>query len=215
MAKRKFIFTNGVFYHIYNRGVDKRDVFMDIEDLNYFYDRMQDFNSIESLGGVRNQNLLKNLKLKNKTFPLVSIVAFALIKNHFHLILKQKEDSGVSKFMHKLGTGHTKFFNKKYDRTGSLFQGKFKAVEIKSEGQLNYLSAYVNLNNKVHKVDKKTKLVKTSWGEYVGKYTDNICHIKEVLNNFKNKDYEKYAKEQLKAVLEERYTKKDKRDFLD
>ncbi len=216
MAKRKFKFLNGNFYHVYNRGVDKRDICMDLEDLTYFYNRMQDFNSIESFGGVARQNLPKNIKLQSNALQSVDVVAFALVKNHFHFILKQKRDDGVSKFIHRLCTGHTKFFNKKYKRTGSLFQGKFKAIQIKSEGQLSYLSAYVNLNDKVHKINKNDKFVKTSWGEYINKQINKICVVKNVLEDFKNnEEYEKYAKEQLRMVLEERCTEKDKRVFID
>ena len=215
MAKRKFIFENDVFYHVYNRGVDKREIFMDKEDLKYFLDRIQDFNSNESLGGVYKQGYLKNQKRRSKASPLVEVIVFALVDNHFHLILKQKEIGGVSKFLHKIGTGYTKFFNKKYKRNGSLFQGKFKAVEIKTEGRMNYLSAYVNLNDKVHKINKNSKLIKTSWGEYT-KNSNGICIINDVIGNFKSKqDYEKYAKSQLRDILEERYSDEDKDKFLD
>jgi putative transposase len=77
---------------------------------------------------------------------LVEILAFVLMPNHFHLILKQKKTDGIAKFMQKIGTGYTMYFNKKYERVGSLFQGKFKAVLIENEAHYIHLPSYIHLN---------------------------------------------------------------------
>ena len=78
--------------------------------------------------------------------PIVEILAFVLMPNHFHLILQQKVDSGITKFMHKLGTGYTMYFNEKYSRVGHLFQGRFKAVLVEKDHHFLYLPHYIHLN---------------------------------------------------------------------
>jgi len=80
----------------------------------------------------------------NKVDKLVDVVCYCLNSNHYHMILKQKSNDGIKKFMHKLGTSYTMYFNKKLKRSGSLFQGKFKSIHIDSNEYLLYLSAYVN-----------------------------------------------------------------------
>jgi putative transposase len=81
---------------------------------------------------------------------LVEINAYCLNQNHFHLIVKQLRSGGISEFMQKIGTGHTMYFNKKYNRSGSLFQGTFKSTHINSNELLLYLSVYVNANHRIH-----------------------------------------------------------------
>ncbi len=78
--------------------------------------------------------------------PVVKIHCSCLMPNHFHFILEQKEDGGITSFMHKLGTGYTKYFNQKYKRSGSLFQGRFKAILVNRDEYLNYLKQYIYMN---------------------------------------------------------------------
>jgi len=95
-----------------------------------------------------------------------------LNQNHYHFILEPLVDDGIQKFMHKLSTGYTNYFNEKYKRNGSLFQGKYKAVHINSDEYLLHLSVYVNLNYKVHRsLNKKwmENLPISSFDEYIGK----------------------------------------------
>ncbi len=129
---RKVIFTNKEYYHIYNRGVDKRVIFENKYDYVRFIESMFEFNIDKSIGSLYK----KRLKNKNDSISnlqkncekLVEIIAYCLNHNHYHLLLKQVADGGISKFMHKIGTGYTNYFNEKKDRSGSLFQGSFKAV---------------------------------------------------------------------------------------
>jgi len=117
--------------------------------------------------------------------------------------------------MQRFGTGYTGFFNKKYKRNGSLFQGKFKASKIRSESHLNYVSAYINLNNKVHKIGDN-KLVRNSWKEYIEGSLNSISSPGNVLENFKDRnEYKKYALRQLESILDERYFDEDKKDLLE
>jgi len=83
---------------------------------------------------------------------LVKIISYCLNPNHYHLLLEQKQEKGITSFMHKLGTSYTKYFNAKNNRSGSLFQGSYKSVPIKTDAQLFYISAYINGNPEIHPV---------------------------------------------------------------
>ena len=100
-----------------------------------------------SRGGVTFGVLRDFLKTKGKQKPLVRILADCLMPNHFHLLINEIREEGISKFMHKFGIGYTGYFNRKYKRVGPLFQGAFKAALINSEEYLKYLLVYINILN--------------------------------------------------------------------
>jgi len=111
-------------------------------------------------------NSMKNYQIsaiKDKVFdvdrgkPLVAIGAYVLMPNHFHILLKQMADNGISKFMQKLSTGYCMYFNKKYERTGGLFEGKFKSEHSDDDSYLKYLFSYIHLN--------PVKLIDSAWKE--------------------------------------------------
>lgn len=147
-------FLNSQIYHIYNRGVDKRKIFMDNQDYFQFINDLLEFND-KNPSNYLKQKVQEvepprrerggNSDSKSKE-PLIEILSFVLMPNHYHLILMQKEDAGISKFMQKLGTGYTMYINEKYKRNGSLFQGRFKAKLIKHDNHLLYLPFYIHLN---------------------------------------------------------------------
>ena len=129
--------------------------------------------------------------------------------NHYHFILEQVVDSGIEKFMQRLGTGYTKFFNHKHKRSGTLFQGKFKAVLIDSNEFLLHVSAYVNLNDKVHQLRSLNS--KSSWDEYIkNNYNNyNFCKKDVILDQFNNREeYKKFAEESLKDIIERKEMEK-------
>jgi putative transposase len=220
---RKTEFAIGEHYHILNRGVDKREVFMDDRDYHRFlisvmllndekdgllevWRNLQKCNSEISFLEFRRRNLQK---------PLVEIIAYCFNPNHYHFILKQLEDRGIEKFMHRLGTAYTMFFNKKYKRSGALFQGRFKSIYIDSNDYLLYLSAYVNKNHFIHGYGNGDWKY-SSLAEYRGdKNEENkICNPIPVLGQFRNlKDYHEFLeanalylknkKEEQKYLLEE------------
>lgn len=155
MSLRKDNLVSGKIYHIYNRGVDKRDVFMDDEDRFRFIHDLFEFNDENpslNIGDVLSSKKLKFLEVglpEIKRRPrkvLVEILAFCMMGNHYHLIVRQKAENGITEFMRKLGTGYTNYFNQKYERTGALFQGRFKSVCIKDDSHLMYLPIYIHLN---------------------------------------------------------------------
>ncbi|QQG42384.1 MAG: transposase [Candidatus Giovannonibacteria bacterium] len=212
---RKFRFTNGEFYHVYNRGVDKRDIFLDGYDFERFLQGMEDFNSVKPIGSIFEHSFRK-LLLSNRIAKLVDVVCFCLNPNHYHMILRQRVDNGISEYMRRIGTGFTQHFNFKYHRTGVLLQGKFKAKHINSNEYLLHLSAYVNLNNKAHRI-KGNKKFRSSWEEYFSKQKSksSLCRSAIILEQFDSADeYRKFAESSLNDILERKRLFKEMEDLL-
>lgn len=208
---RKQSIVTDEYYHIYNRGVDKRDIFKDKKDLLRFIESTSEFNQTEIVGSIRDAR-------KNKTVPkalarsakkrLVSFVVYCLNPNHFHFVLKQLVDGGIAKFMQKLQAGYTYYFNVKYSRTGSLFQGTFKSQLMNSKNYFNKTVGYVNKNYQVHKIPKnKNHLVFASDYEYENNNFKIVSkeegkRILEIFDGSKN--FKKHCDEIVSIIREER-----------
>ena len=222
---RKVKFVNGEYYHIYNRGVDKRTIFECQKDLDRFFLSMKEFNILAPIGSIYENFLAKAREKKQtkkfgnsvpkllKEDELVGFICYNLLPNHYHFILQQLIDRGITKFMHKLSLGYTNHFNKIYKRSGSLFQGEYKAIHIDSNEYLLHLSAYVNLNYQVHNLEKfggrASKLLKSSWGEYIGENKENFCKKDIILHQFGSAlDYKNFAEDSLKRIKENKEIKK-------
>jgi putative transposase len=143
---RKTPFVTGEYYHIFNRGVEKRTIFQDKDDLSYFRHILDVFNDIKSAHNTRYHMQRSLYRSPTSIKHLVQIVSFCLMPNHYHLILQQVRKNGVSRFLQKLGTGYTHFFNKKYNRSGVLFQGKTKSKHIGNDVYYKHLQEYLYLN---------------------------------------------------------------------
>lgn len=211
---RKIKFVNGEFYHIYNRGVDKRTIFEKGFDFARFIQCMDEFNSTKPIGSIFENSFRQINKLSVPVAKLVDVVCFCLNKNHFHMILRQKVKNGISKFMGKVGNGFAQHFNFKNKRSGALFEGRFKAKHINSNDYLLHLSAYVNLNNRVHKIEEFDKF-KSSWSEYISN-EKGICSSKGIiLEQFNGKkDYTFFAKSSLEDILERKRMFKEIENLL-
>ena len=136
---RKIKLITGECYHVYNRGVEKRSVFLDNFDHRRFLISLEELNQEGPLLNFRRligARLQSSNDEKNK---LVDIICYCLMPNHFHLIMKQLIDKGIPKFMHKIGTSYTNYFNKKYSRSGVLFQGAYKIKYIDGDAYLLHL----------------------------------------------------------------------------
>lgn len=138
---RKIQFGPQEFFHIYNRGTERRKIFIDSEDNWRFLKSLYLCNSNHA-ARIRGMNIFG----KKQENPLVHIVAYCLMPNHFHLLVQEVQGGGISKFMHKLQTSYTMYFNKRYDRDGVLFQGPFKAKHIDSDRYMRRIFAYIHLN---------------------------------------------------------------------
>lgn len=147
----------GEFYHIYNRGTEKRNIFSDAGDYERFLSLLYLCNSTEPVDiKLQGSTLYEVLNIKREN-NLVDLCVYCLMPNHFHLIIREVVEGGTSRFIQKMITGYTMYFNKKNERTGSLFQGKFKATHVSEDNYLSYLISYIHLN--------PVKIIEPLWKE--------------------------------------------------
>lgn len=153
MPRRTTPLVTGEYYHIYNRGVDRQPTFFNSRDHRRFLDTMAYYRFYESrirfshlvqLSTADRTSRLQEMRITAKS--RVTIICFALMPNHFHLVLQQRLDGGISAFMRRLADSYTKYMNVKHRRVGPLFQGAFKAVRIQTDAQLLHVSRYIHLN---------------------------------------------------------------------
>lgn len=130
-------------YHVFNRGVDKRRVVLDDSDRLRFVHDLFVFNDMQP---ALHPHMTERKDQRQHRKLLVRIHAFCLMPNHFHLMLSPLVENGISLFMKKLGMGYAKYFNERYERSGALWQGKYKKVLIKRDGHFMYIPHYVHLN---------------------------------------------------------------------
>lgn len=195
MARRKAVLATNEFYHVYNRGVEKRPIFLNrgdhlrmIEVANYY--RFQrcpvKFSYFRRLSSKERVRLLEKMERESK--KLVEVLCFCLMPNHIHFLLKQLVDGGVSKFMAKITNGYSHYFNVKNKRVGHLFQGNFGAVRMETEEQLIHVSRYIHLNPVTSYLIEFKDLEKYEWSsypEYLG-VKKGFCSKQEVIGHFKN-----------------------------
>ncbi len=175
MSIRKVNFVDREYYHIYNRGNNKQKIFQNKNDYEYFLkliflaNREQKF-KISFLGpGVYDTE---------KEAEIVGIGAYCLMPNHFHLLITQTSENGISKFMHKVLSSYSHYFNKKYDRTGFLFESKFKSEYVDDDIYLKYLFSYIHLN--------PVKLIQKDWKQ------EGIKDRIQVINFLKDYKYSSF-----------------------
>ncbi|MEK7566996.1 MAG: transposase [Patescibacteria group bacterium] len=197
---RNIEFSIDEYYHIYNRGVEKRIIFENEDDYSRFIGLLYACNDDNSFnardrrkGETFTDFVLKELK-RNKI--IVSIGAYCLMPNHFHLLVKEIKDGGISLFMQKLSTAYTMYFNKKRNRSGVLFDGVFKAQHADSDEYLKYLFSYIHLN--------PVKLVEPQWKE-VG--IKSKKRSKDFISSYNYSSYLDYAGQ--KRIVSKILTPKD------
>ena len=151
------VYSEAGYYHIYNRGVEKRTIFADQLDYGVFLRYLKEYLLPKDEEGLRNQfsksgisykekdTILRMLRMNN-FFSEIILIAYCLMPNHFHFLIKQKSAGSIDKFMNSLCTRYTMFFNKKHKRVGSLYQDVYKAVLIESDERLLYLTSYIHRN---------------------------------------------------------------------
>ncbi len=178
--KRKHPLVVGKIYHIYNRGVAKDFICKEEADFWRFLQGLVLFNNKESATNILWQlqktrgrltlNVLKDYLIEQgqEREPLVRIIAYCIMDNHFHLLVEEIQEGGITKFMQKLGRGYAGYFNNKYERVGGLFQGRFKNALVENEQYLLYLLVYINVLN-------PAGLVESNWKE------KGVQNIKKVL----------------------------------
>lgn len=188
----------GEKYHIFNRGTDKRDIFLDNFDYLRFYNSLAFFNTQEP---TKNYRMAKSSYKESKE-KLVNIIAYSLLPNHFHLIIESVIDGGVSEFIKRVCGGYTNYFNEKNERTGALFQGTFKRVHIHNQEQFQYLFAYVNENHFVHNVVSERQICHSSSLHYQKISRSKIISEQKDYNFSESKELARY-------IYEKRQSNKD------
>ena len=156
MPLRKVSFVTGEYYHIYNRGNSKQRIFRNKNDCVRFLGLLFACNSSENFK-IDNLNKKESLLNASRGHQIVHIGAYCLMPNHFHILLTDTGEGNISKFMQKLITAYVMYYNKKYQRSGGLFEGKFKAEHASIDRYLKYLFSYIHLN--------PIKLIEPKWKE--------------------------------------------------
>ena len=204
------VFAVGEAYHVYNRGVEKRTVVEDSHDSDRFVKSLIAFNTTEPIGSIYQHSFKHNITplstpSTKSSSPLVDIIAFCLNPNHYHMLVIPLVENGLSLFMQKFGGGYTRYYNEMHKRAGVLFQGRFKVRHITDDGDLQRMSAYVNLNNKIHQLSTpSTKLVRSSWLQY-SEGKKGICSTGIITDGFKSSEgYKKFAEQTVREIIRDR-----------
>ncbi|MBI2677107.1 MAG: transposase [Candidatus Yanofskybacteria bacterium] len=196
-------FGVGKYYHIFNRGNEKKNIFIDESDFSFFITRLK-------------QNLFPDDKLKTRIRLLppnsFSLVCYCLMPNHFHFLIRQNKEIPISKLMAKLCTSYSKYFNKRYDRVGHVFQDQFKQVSVSGNSYLTWLSCYIHQNPKISGlVNRATDYNWSSYAEFVKPSGFSICEKDIVLSQFKNvAHYENFVESSYETIKK----RKDLGEFL-
>lgn len=208
MPGRKVPLVNGQVYHIVNRGVASQPIFLNkwnyeraIETILYYQnvDIPLKYSFYKRLPKDRKLELLNHIQ-KKKDY-LVDIVSYCLMPNHFHLLMMQLKDRGISTFISNFSNSYTRYFNTKNERNGHLFQGKFKAVRIGTDEQLLHVSRYIHLNPHTSYLVKGLKELEvymySSLPEYLDSKMKDVCNKRLVLNHFRSRRaYRKFVFDQ-------------------
>jgi putative transposase len=187
------VYAENGYYHLYNRGVEKRNIFLDEQDYKVFLHFLKRYltQPPESPGQVKPG-------WRSDLYDKLILIAYCLMPNHFHLMVKQLTKEAIVEFMRALSNSYIRYFNEKYKRVGSLFQGRYKGVLVKNESYLLHLTRYIHLNpleldsssegEEVRPGDRSDLLRNypfSSYKEYLGKQKTNWIHPEEILAFFK------------------------------
>jgi len=189
-------YVAGGYYHIYNRGVNKRIIFKNNKDYSTFLSYLKFYLDPQITISTDLQGL--SLKVSPSRVPKnynneIELLAYCLMPNHFHLLVKQSSPESISHFMSSVVTKYVRYFNTRYKRIGPLFQGRYKAVRIESEYQLTYISKYIHRNPldlKIFKTNKSKPLSNykySSYANYLSIFTQNWVKTKSILDLFSKK----------------------------
>lgn len=203
MPGRLYPLVTNEIYHVFNRGIDHRPTFTDVREYKRALITLRFYqfpsppiklSQFLILSREKQKDFWQKLKQQAK---LIEFLSYSLMPNHFHFLLRQKKDKGISQFMSNFQNSYTRYFNTRHKRTGPLFLDQFKAVRIETEEQLLHVSRYIHLNpysSFVVKTQKDLEIYPwSSFSEYLGRGRENFCEKETVLANFKNqKDYQKF-----------------------
>lgn len=195
------------FYHLFNRGINKQSIFLESRDYSRavqafeFYSFAEPVSRFSKFLQLPKENREKLWQEMRKGKRLVEIISYCLMPNHFHFLLKQIQNGGISKFLRLFEDSYTRYFNTKYEKFGPILQGQFKAVRIEDDNQLLHLSRYHHLNPYTSYLVKDfvscENYLWSSFPEYLGKTKISICQKEIIMANFKDPtDYQKFVLDQ-------------------
>lgn len=204
---RKVKFATNEYYHIYNRGNDKKLIFLDDNDyarflfLTLYFQGDYPFYNIGRyvLHLVKHRvfNMEEKMLCKILEKRIVELVEFSLMPTHFHFLLHECVDTGISRYMQRVLNAYTKYFNAKYNRSGHLFQGPFNAVYVETNEQLLHLSAYIHRNPRELEEWKGKEHIYfwSSYQDYVGRNRwRELLKCEKILVQFKDlKEYQNFV----------------------
>lgn len=194
MPYRLTCFANQNFYHIFNRGVNKQEIFDSPDN----YERFLQTIFYYQFSGPK-PRFSTHKRFKNKDFSnnpkIVEIICYCFMPNHFHFLLRQIKEGGITEFISKISNSYTKYFNTKHKRVGPLLQGEFKAVPIETDEQLLHVSRYIHLNPFVSELVNDLNLFSySSYKNFISPDSISFCVTKPILDFFKNpKKYEEFV----------------------
>ena len=202
-SKRAVIFQNDCIYHLFNRGVERRPIFFTPRDYKRFMSLLEYYRFHEiakSYSHFLRLSLIEQIvfrqSLESKT-TAIDILAFCLMPNHYHIIVKQNVDRGIHSFLSNVTNGYTKYLNTKRERVGPLYQGPFKAVYIETDEQLLHLSRYVHINPTVSNVVTLNALSSYPWSsfpDYLDNSAKSFINTSKILSHFKtNQEYKDFV----------------------
>jgi putative transposase len=195
-------FAPDSYYHIFNRGNAKMNIFLDEEDYKFFMLRLEEnlfperFNKNRRASSVN--SVVRREKYARKLLPAnsFSLVCYCLMPNHFHLLVRQNSKVKISELMLRVCGSYAKYFNKKYDRVGSIFQDQFKAVLVGRNNYLLWLSAYIHKNPVEGKLVTDPKKWKwSSYSDFVGQEKVSLCDKDVILKQLSVGKYENLVKQ--------------------
>lgn len=178
-------FGQGEYYHIYNRGNAKQDIFLDDNDFLFFLLRLKQNLFPDKFGNSRNRSL---------PVGSFSLISYCLMSNHFHFLLRQNAAVPTTKLLQRICTSYSIYFNKRYKHVGHVFQDQYKQVLINSDPYLVWLSAYIHNNPVVAGlVNSPARYRWSSYPEFINSGEENICEKRIILSQFSNQGaYEKF-----------------------
>ena len=199
-------FEEGGIYHVYNRGIEKRNIFLDEHDYQHFLWIVDEFIKPDHPTPGNKFHLRKSVGSE------INILGYCLMPNHFHFLIKQVSEEGITKLMRRISTVYATYFNNRYEHEGKVFQGIYKAAHVNTDGYLMQVSAYIH-RNPIDLCQNVADYKYSSYQDYLGKRKTPWLNTSEILNIFTTKNDKQPAENYRKYVAGSNFNDVDD-DFM-
>lgn len=197
MPVRKTVLATGEIYHIFNRSLRHTPLFNDKREYDLFLNALAYY--LQAIPPAK----FSLFRKQSQKYPLdlsktlVKVLAYCVMPNHFHLLLKQNEENGIRVFLHRLTSSYGRYFNIKYDQKGPVFESRFKAVRMENDEQLIHVSRYIHLNPVTSYLVKDPRgYPYSSYKTYLGEERSKFVDPSEIMNGISFGGYEKFVLDQ-------------------